>query len=465
MTEIEPAPPFAEPAAPAPAEPVSEWFSALPRLWSLRAVARLRPEPSPRVSWTLAAASVALWVGIDHWQIQPHPEFQLEGVVLLAWYGLAVLALAALLRSLTRPVPAFTAVSALVLGLVPPLLLLASLAAATLADRWIWADRAMLALYAASYTGRGLRALVGRSQVGAAALACVFVGGFVWASDALDAIPDVWTSADAGSTAPDASAAPVSGAAETPHVDGEALLFEQPARIDGLRPGTGTQPAAFFLGFAGVGAEPEFAGEIGLAGRVIGARFGAGERRLELVNDERNFDAAPLASVSGLRYALRGIAARMRLDRDVLFLAISSHGAEDGSIAVEDADLPLDELTPEDLAASLRESGIKWRVVIVSACYSGAFVEPLRGPETIVITAAAADRTSFGCSNDRDLTYFGEAFYRDALPKAKTLRDAFAKAKAAIAERERSEGMTPSEPQAFFGPALEKILEDSKHFE
>ena len=44
----------------------------------------------------------------------------------------------------------------------------------------------------------------------------------------------------------------------------------------------------------------------------------------------------------------------------------------------------------------------------------------------MLITAAAADKTSFGCSDDRDLTYFGEAFYRDALPKAKNLQEAFA---------------------------------------
>jgi hypothetical protein len=246
------------------------------------------------------------------------------------------------------------------------------------------------------------------------------------------------------------------------------LLFEQPARIDAalarVRRDPGAPSAAFFLGFAGVGAQPEFAGEIGLAGRVIAARYGAAARRLALVNDERDFDA-PLASVSGLRYALRGIAARMHLDRDVLFLAISSHGARDGSIAVEDADLPLDDLTPEDLAVMLRDAGIQWRVIIVSACYSGAFVEPLRGPETIVITAAAADRSSFGCSSDRDFTYFGEAFYRDALPDAKSLHDAFAKAKAAIAAREHREGMTPSEPQAFFGAELEKILDDPTRFD
>jgi hypothetical protein len=75
-----------------------------------------------------------------------------------------------------------------------------------------------------------------------------------------------------------------------------------------------------------------------------------------------------------------------------------------------------------------------------------------------VIAAAAADRTSFGCSDDRDMTYFGEAFYRDALPGAKTLQEAFERAKAAIAVREQKEHETPSEPQAFFGREISELL-------
>ena len=97
-------------------------------------------------------------------------------------------------------------------------------------------------------------------------------------------------------------------------------------------------------------------------------------------------------------------------------------------------------------------------MILVSACYAGGFIEPLRDAQTIVITAAAADRTSFGCSSDSDLTYFGEAFYRDALPEAGSLRDAFEKAKSAIAARESAEGETPSNPQASFGAEIEERL-------
>lgn len=96
---------------------------------------------------------------------------------------------------------------------------------------------------------------------------------------------------------------------------------------------------------------------------------------------------------------------------------------------------------------------------MISACFAGGFIDALRSPSTIVIAAAAPDRTSFGCSSERDVTYFGEAFYRDALPGAASLRDAFSQAQSAIAQRERAEGRsTGSEPRAFFGTDLEREL-------
>jgi hypothetical protein len=145
-------------------------------------------------------------------------------------------------------------------------------------------------------------------------------------------------------------------------------------------------------------------------------------------------------------------------ERDVLFLAISSHGSEDPSIVVANSDLPFNDLTPAQLAQALQDAGIRWRVIIISACYAGGFIDGLKGPHSIVITAAAPDRTSFGCGSDSDLTYFGEAFYRDALPHARSLREAFEQAKAAIAQRERREHVEASHPQAYFGTDMEAKL-------
>jgi hypothetical protein len=96
--------------------------------------------------------------------------------------------------------------------------------------------------------------------------------------------------------------------------------------------------------------------------------------------------------------------------------------------------------------------------VVISACFAGGFIDSLKDDNSIIVTAAAADRTSFGCADDRDLTYFGEAFFRDALPGATSLRDAFTKARTEIFAREVKEGVEPSDPQAFFGAAIERHL-------
>jgi len=341
------------------------------------------------------------------------------------------------------------------LGLVPLPLLFAALAVPYFSLDWRIAVVGV-SLYSIFHLVRGLRAFTGESQRRAAFAGVALLVAFVWLTDTLDVIPDVWAAPEIAEDA-DSGDSPA---------DAETVLYEQPGRIDhalaAIRSDASPAPKAFFLGFAGVGEQKVFAQEIGLASRVLSERYGMENRALSLINDQRDLERAPLASVSGLKYALHGLAGRMNLGSDVLFLVISSHGAKDPAIAVSNSELPLNDMTAEDLVTALSDSGIKWRVIIISACYAGGFIDSLKDPNTIVITAAAADRTSFGCSNDRDLTYFGEAFFRDALPEARSLRDAFDRAKSAIALREHREHVDASRPQAFFGAEMEAKLATMK---
>ena len=214
----------------------------------------------------------------------------------------------------------------------------------------------------------------------------------------------------------------------------------------------------YFLGFAGFGEERVFAEEIKLAAQRVGEKYGSSMRSVLLLNDRRDLTTQPLASTSSLRYSLREIARVMNRDDDVLFLALSSHGSRDSTIAVSNTGMTEQGLSARTLAEMLGESGIKWRVIVVSACFSGAFVKPLADNHTIVITAASKNRSSFGCSDQRDLTYFGEAFYRDALPHSTDLRMAFEAARKEIRRREKDEGFTPSKPQGYFGTLVEEKL-------
>jgi hypothetical protein len=116
--------------------------------------------------------------------------------------------------------------------------------------------------------------------------------------------------------------------------------------------------------------------------------------------------------------------------------------------------------------AALEESGIRWRVVVVSACYSGGFVDTLKNDETLVITASSADRQSFGCGNASDATYLAQALFADALQNTYSFEAAFGRAKGLIEQWEGEKGYTASQPQIYVGNAIRaKLAEIERRLE
>lgn len=238
-------------------------------------------------------------------------------------------------------------------------------------------------------------------------------------------------------------------------IDAEALLYEQPqllaqslAPLQPQRPGV---TDSYFVGFAGDAAQGVFAKEAGYARGVWDEHYDSRGRSLLLVNNAATAAELPIASVTNLKRTLRRIGELMDADEDVLALFLTSHGSQDFQLAVNFPPLALNQLTPTELRHALDEAGIKWRIVIVSACYSGGYVAPLQDPYTVVMTAASPERTSFGCDTVRDFTYFGEAYFRDELARGVPLLQSFENAVAAIGEREVEEGLTPSQPQLYVG--------------
>jgi len=226
------------------------------------------------------------------------------------------------------------------------------------------------------------------------------------------------------------------------------------ARVKPAPPG---RPGVYFVGFAGDGSQGVFRREALFASEALGARFDSLDRSVLLINDVDDRDSYPLASVSGLQQTLKILASRMNLDQDVLVLFLTSHGSKDG-LEVENGTLPLAQLAPDDLREALDASGIRWRIVVVSACYAGVFIDALKSETSAVITAADARHSSFGCEDDRELTWFGEAFLKDSLPGSASLEDAFHKAAGLIARREAAEHQVRSNPQLYVGPLMQKKL-------
>jgi hypothetical protein len=138
---------------------------------------------------------------------------------------------------------------------------------------------------------------------------------------------------------------------------------------------------------------------------------------------------------------------------------MTSHGSKDG-FALSYDDFVGRALDPKTLKLLLDEAGIKNRVLIVSSCYSGTFIAPLADPDTLILTAASSTRTSFGCSDDREWTWFGEAFFAKGLADNATLVGAFASAKSTIETWERDQKITPSDPQIFVGDQIARQFPD-----
>ena len=216
----------------------------------------------------------------------------------------------------------------------------------------------------------------------------------------------------------------------------ESALYLQPAllarRLDELQPRRPGAINLFLLEVAGDGSQEVFHREVDFVQAQFAARFGTQGHAVQLVNSRNTIEQAPLATVTSIRRAVAAIAARMDREEDILFVFLTSHGSRDHRLLLDLEGMPLPPLEASELGRILRESGIRWKIVVVSACYGGGFIEPLDDGHTLVITAARSDRRSFGCSDDSDFTYFGRAFFEQALPAADSLQDAFARASTLI---------------------------------
>lgn len=214
----------------------------------------------------------------------------------------------------------------------------------------------------------------------------------------------------------------------------------------------------YFLGIAGAAYQDVFRSELAMVRTLFANRFSASGRSLVLINNDETALREPIATRTSIAQAINGMAEHMNKEEDVLFLFITSHGSEDQQIELSYWPLDLAFITPEWLKQVLDDSGIKRRVIVLSACYSGGFIPALQTPDTLIITAAASTRASFGCQGDSDLTYFGRAFFDDALRREYDLKTSFDRASTEIAAREAKEGFDLSNPQWWIGSQLQQDL-------
>jgi len=201
----------------------------------------------------------------------------------------------------------------------------------------------------------------------------------------------------------------------------------------------------------GLDSDPVFGREAREAGKVLSTRYGGAGRTIVLAGT--NGSAAsdlPNGSITNLTLALARIRELMDPNEDVLVLYSTSHGAPVG-IVYHDADDGFGILSPTRFAGILDGLGIKNRMLIISACYSGVFVPALASPTTALFTAASDSRPSFGCAADNDWTFFGDAMINHAFRKPQTLKAASDEARGLITQWESQGGVNASNPQVSIG--------------
>lgn len=237
-----------------------------------------------------------------------------------------------------------------------------------------------------------------------------------------------------------------------------AVLARRLQEVPAQRPGRVDVYAVSFAPYAG---EDVFRRESEMVLSVMQQRFDARGAGVQLLNHRETAGEWPWATPLNLRRVLQHLAGVMDREEDVLFLHLTSHGARDGELAVDFWPMTVAPVMPAELKAWLDESGIRHRVISVSACYSGSWLAPLADEHTLVMTAADADHTSYGCGRLSELTFFGRAMYDEQLRRhTLSFEQAHATAREVIRQREQEAGKDDgySNPQLHMGASIRTQL-------
>ena len=201
----------------------------------------------------------------------------------------------------------------------------------------------------------------------------------------------------------------------------------------------------YSLTLGGDGKQSVFLRESDYVSNMLASRFGA-YGQIRLVNHRDHLSDRPMATRENLRRAALTLAERSGPE-DLLFIYLTSHGTDEHELVLDQPRMELADLPADELAAVLAPLKNRDKIIVISACYSGGFLPALKDNRTLVMTASQADRVSFGCSEEADFTYFGDALFAQALNQTDDLEHAFKLAKATVAERELADNFEASEPQ------------------
>ena len=166
----------------------------------------------------------------------------------------------------------------------------------------------------------------------------------------------------------------------------DALLAHQ---IEAARAGMAqdTAPRLLFAGVAMNDQTTAFRNDVLLA-ESVARKVDPKAIVFKLVNPVPGQDAdLPYATRENIANVLQKLAELAR-PQDKVMVLLSSHGA-DGFLSVQAGKQPLGIASVADVGRWLEPLGDRPTLLVISACHSGSFIDPLRKPNRIILAAAA----------------------------------------------------------------------------
>ncbi len=226
------------------------------------------------------------------------------------------------------------------------------------------------------------------------------------------------------------------------------------AELDAVQLSNPDEVELYSLVIAGYGPEEVFHRESRFIENLFDTQYANSGTAIYLANSQRSLAEHPLATRTSIQRSIERIAERMDKGQDIFFLYITSHGGKNKTISLDHNGLALADIEAKWLGELLKKTGIQHRVVVLSACYSGGFIDEIKDDNSLIMTAASASNTSFGCSDDSLFTYFGKAYFKEALKPGVDFEQAFYQARSLVEIWEKEQKITPSEPQIQVNPQV-----------
>ncbi|WP_339671837.1 C13 family peptidase [Dasania marina] len=227
---------------------------------------------------------------------------------------------------------------------------------------------------------------------------------------------------------------------------------------DNIAAGVPGQTDLFFVSFAGDAKQDVFMKETLYAQQLFDSHYHTAGRSVALINNSKTTSRYLVASDNNLARVLKTVGEKMN-EEDVLYLYLSSHGSRQHLLSVDFPPHTVKDFGGQEIRKMLDEAGIKWRIVVVSACYAGGFIAPLKTDYSVIATAADAYNTSFGCADNRDFTFYGEAIFKRQMATGVGLLEALDGAREIVKSMEAQRNLTPSNPQYWLGSKAKTKLQ------